>query len=220
MRGIIDLLLFIVAAYFVIKLVVFIFKRTVMLVRIFSLKKMCGARISLHSFPYRPMWMTTKKPDIRVEILDTVYLIRLYSGGGLTKNVHFASEEYSCICTQIKGALKVYRKVAGRTTPSITSGMNVASRVLVLPPLEVPEVEKLTGKHIERVLLMCPTPSAVSYVTEEKTSVQIAFTGDEVYGIKVFTASTFQRYADRQSRMIRPRKESEYDYFFSKSEEV
>ncbi len=220
MRGIVDLLLFILGLYLVTRLTVFFFKRTVMLLRIFSLSKMCGAKISLHSFPYRPMFMTTKNHDIRVEILDTVYLIRLYSGGGVVKNVHFASDEYSCVYTQVKGAMRSYRKAAGQNTPALTSGLNISSRVLVLPPLEVPECEKLTGKRIVRVILMCPSPGSVSYVTEEKTSVQIAFTGDEVYGAKVFTASTFVRYADRQSRIDRQRIESEYDYFFSKSEEM
>ena len=216
MTRIIDAALIIVAIYLSLKLLIFVFKRTVMLARIFSLKRECGAKISLHSFPYRPMWLTPKGADITVEILDTVYHIRLYSGGGLAKNVHFASPEYSCVYTQIKGATKAYRKAAGQNTPALTSGLNIASHILVLPPLEVPEKDIKGPLHVERVILMNPAPASVSYVTEAKTSVQIAFTGDEVYGCKVFTASTFCRYADRQSRIPKaPKLVDEFDYFTS-----
>ncbi len=214
MTAIIDAILTIIAIYLGIKLTFFITKRTIMLLRIFALKRECGAKISLHSFPYRPMWLTPKRADITVEILDTVYHIRLYSGGGLAKNVHFASKDYSCVYTQIKGGMKAYRKAAGQNTPALTSGLNISSRVLVLPPLEIPEADIRGPKHIERVLLMTPAPASVSYVTEAKTSVQIAFTGDEVYGMKVFTASTFFRYADRQSRIPKkPKRVDEFDYF-------
>jgi len=51
--------------------------------------------------------------------------------------------------------------------------------------------------------MVAPTsaPGELSYVSKEKTSVKIAFTDDEVYGMKVFTSSTFASYADRMSRI-------------------
>jgi hypothetical protein len=56
------------------------------------------------------------------------------------------------------------------------------------------------GKNIVSVLILNPSPSVLSYVSDEKTSIKIAFTGDEMYGIKVFTGSTFLRYIDRMKR--------------------
>ena len=47
----------------------------------------------------------------------------------------------------------------------------------------------------------------MSYVTEGKTSIKVAFTGDEVYGRKIFTASTFEIFVDREARRIRNERE-------------
>ena len=40
----------------------------------------------------------------------------------------------------------------------------------------------------------------VTYVTEEKTSISGAFTGDKVLGTVIFTSSTFPKYAEREYR--------------------
>ncbi len=202
MRGIVSAFLIFLLLFYLARLIIFVIRRTMMLVQIYSLKKQCGAKISLHSFPYRPMWMTGKRADITVEILDTVYHIRLYSGGTLGKSVHFANEEYSCIFTELRGVHEAKRKIAGQNTPGLTSGISLSCRVVVLPKLLLPQEDE--GKKIVPVILMNPAPGAVSYVTEEKTSVQVLFTGDTLYGAKVFTASTFVRYADRESRRVKP----------------
>lgn len=157
------------------------------------------------------MWLTPSGPDISVEILDTVYLIRLYSGGGDFSSVHFVNEKYSAVYIQVKGASRVHR--ARVNTPSLTGGINIGTRVYILPEFKVPEdISKRRGLRVVKVFLLNPAPSAMTYVTEEKTSIQIAFTGDEFYGMKVFTASTFVNHADRESRNPKKKEYPEFDY--------
>ena len=212
MRGIIQLLLFLILLFFLLKLLFFVIKRCLLLFNLYSLVGMCNAKITLHSFPFRPMWMMPKGPDVSVEILDTVYLLRLYSGRDGFSSVHFVNERYSAVYMQVRGATRVAR--ARINTPTLTGGINIGTKVNILPDFEVPK-EYLDGREIVKVLLLNPSPSALTYVTEEKTSIRIAFTGDELYGMKVFTASTFVNHADRESR--KPRDKSteyaEFDYF-------
>ncbi len=218
MNDIIQLLIIIFIIVLIFKLGVWFSKRTLLLIKIYGLRKQCDAKISLQKFPYRPMWMTTGKPDIKVEILDTVYLIRIYSGGGISRNVHFADECYSA--SYISTVAGVPRRRGRQRMPQnpLMSGLNVSTKVIYTPPLEVKNDDP--RKKVVPVLLLNPAPGNLSYVTEEKTSIQIAFTGDDMYGMKVFTASTFAIYADRMKREeLRLRRENalsgyaRFDYF-------
>ena len=173
-------------------------KRSILLRRIFSLKKSRNAKITLHKFPYRPMWRATSEPDITVEILDTVYMIRLYSGGSKAKSVHFATERFSCIYMRLRPSARAPQGT-GASSLAMSSGINVYSKVLCLPPFE-PSTTAEDGKRLVRVMIMNPAPGVLSYVTKERTSIKIAFTGDELWGIKVFTDGTFIRYAERMMR--------------------
>ena len=38
---------------------------------------------------------------------------------------------------------------------------------------------------------------------EEKTSIKVAFTGDEIFGRRIFTTSTFEIFVDREARRIK-----------------
>ena len=158
------------------------------------------------------MWMTPSGPDITVEILDTVYLIRLYSGGGPFSSVHFINEKYSAVYIQVRGATRARRGMA--TKSSLTGGINIGTKVHILPEFKVPEeIRRRRRINIVKVLLLNPAPSAMTYVTETKTSIRIAFTGDEFYGMKVFTTSTFINYADRESRNPKKTEYPEFEYF-------
>ena len=146
------------------------------------------------------MWLAPKGGDIKVEILDTVYFIRIYSGGGAAASVHFANEEYSAVFTRLAGAKKS-PKGTGSSSLAMSAGINLSARVIHLAPLQIPEGDStLQGKKVVRVLILNPAPGVLSYVTEEKTSIKIAFTGDEMHGMLVFTSSTFTAYADRMKR--------------------
>ena len=177
----------------VLRLSVFVVKRLILMGRLATLKRDCGAEISYRTLPLRPMWMTPRGDDITVRILDTVYHIRLYSGVGPSRVVHFASERYSVVSSRI-GMTAMGRRRA--ITPFRTQ--SVGARVVVLPQWQTsPPAD---GTREVRILLFSPAPNEVSYVTEEKTSIRLAFTGDELYGQRIFTASTFVTYAERKYR--------------------
>ena len=173
---------------------------------------MCNAKITLHTFPFRPMWAVSEKPDISVRILDTVYLLRIYSGGGIASSVHFVNEKFSVVYTQVKGGMRTSRTKTG--TPSLAGGVNIGTKVRILPEMKLPKEYEDSRLTVEKILLLNPAPGDLTFVTEEKTSIRVAFTGDEMYGMKVFTASTFMRYADRESRKPRVEKPTEFDYYY------
>ena len=184
-------------------------KRLSLLIKLASLKKTCGAKITYKRSPFLPMRFSSEKPDIIVEILDTVYLIRLYSGGGMTRFVHFASPNYSVRYSRVKtGRFVINGRIRSRFITFADSAFNVGTRVIILPDFPIPEDDRFYGKKIERVLLFNPAPNEVSFVTEEKTSIRTAFEGDEMYGVKVFTGSSFISHADRETR-----KNDEMKYF-------
>lgn len=199
MTGIFRFILILIAAVILWRGTRYISKRIGLLRCISRLKKECNAKITLHKSPFRPMWRASKDPDITVEILDTVYLIRLYSGISSSRSVHFANEEYSCIYLRLRVSARAPHGT-GANSLAMTPGVNFAAKVRRLAPLEVPHEYDNTDKMIVKVMLMNPAPNVLSYVTPEKTSIKIAFTGDELHGQKVFTAETFMRYADRMKR--------------------
>ncbi len=195
MTDLINLLIALFLLYLIFKACVFISKRILLLHRLYSLKRECGANIRLHTFLFKPAFIKSKKPDITVQILDTVYRIRLYSGGGITKFVHFANANYSVIHSRLK--------VGGTPVRGTRKGLPkyilpVGARVRVIPDIE-PAPDGTDKKYVD-VLLFNPAPAEVSYVTEVKTSIKLAFTGDALYGCRIFTASTFARYAEREYR--------------------
>ena len=168
-------------------------KRLTLLTRLLTLRRAAGSEIRLHSFPLRPMWAAGRGPDITVKILDTVYRIRLYSGGGASRSVHFTDRCWSVIYSRIRaGTVSPRRRNARHVS---IANLNVGARVVHLP--DMPRVD---DPSIVDVLLFNPAPAEVSYVTEEGNSIRLAFTGDELLGYKVFTASTFVRYAERRYR--------------------
>ena len=145
------------------------------------------------------MWMASEMPDIKIEILNTVYLVRLYSGGGSAHSVHFASANYSTVYMRLLRSQRAPQG-SGASSLSMSSGMNISAKVIYLPEIKIPDDLEESGKNIVPVLILNPAPSVLSYVSDEKTSIKIAFTGDEMYGVKVFTGSTFLRYIDRMKR--------------------
>ena len=212
MVDIIEMILFFLVLFLIVRLIIFITKRVLLLIRVYSLVGMCNAKVTLHTFPFRPMWMTSKLPDISVKIFNTVYLLRIYSGEGFARSVHFVNEKYSVVYTQVKGGTR--RPRTHREMPSLLGGVNIGAVVNILPPMEIPKEYEGERVHFEEILLLNPAPLDLTYVTKEKTSIRIAFTGDDLYGMKVFTASTFMRYADRESRNPKPKPVDDLDYYF------
>ena len=209
MTDIINLILVVIAASLIYRFVSWAWRRAALCIKLAELKKMCGAKISYQRFPFLPTFIASKKADITVEILDTVYLIRLYSGGGATKFVHFASQNYSVRYSRVKtGRFVINGRIRSRFITFADSAFNVGTKVIILPDFPIPTDDRFYGKKLVRVLLFNPAPNEVSFVTEQKTSIRTAFLGDEMYGIKVFTGSGFIAYADRETR-----KNDELRYF-------
>ncbi len=179
-------------------------KRITVYVRIRSLKRLCDARITHIRNPLLSFLRPSKNPDIAVEIGSCIYLLRFIDGRGGRACVHFASEKYfvSFISREIfAGGLRLMFGLSGKAASSNATSWH---RVQILPELKIPpkfaEESAKYGKSIIPVLLFSPAPSQLTYVTEERSSINLAFTGDELYGHKIFTGSTFCIYADRERR--------------------
>ena len=173
-----------------------------------QLVKEHSGELKFLSFPFLPMSISSEKPDISVRIRDTIYLIRLYSGRSNRYHVHFASESFSV--RYIKMASRMVSSGRWRTLVVMhtTQAHTVGAKVFVMPPMQIPkELENGAGR-VEKIMIFNPSPNAVSYVTPEKTTIKLAFTGDEMNDMKIFTGSSFVAYADRETR-----KDDEMLYF-------
>ena len=206
MVDIINVILFIIALILTVRGTGWTYKRVVMLWKLKRLVKRYDGEVKLLRFPFLPNSLTSAKPDISVRILDTVYLIRLYSGGTRYSLVHFASEKFSV--RYVKMASKWVARGGRHAIVDVAQAFTVRSRVFVTPPMKVPYEYERPDLKVEKILLFNPAPNAVSYVTPEKTRIKLAFTGDEFNGMRVFTGSSFVAYADRQTR-----KDDEMKYF-------
>ena len=83
------------------------------------------------------------------------------------------------------------------------SSANVRRKLIIVPKLEIPEEYKNAeelGKKIVPILVFNPAPSNLTYVSDEKTSIKLAFTGDEFRGIKIFTGTSAANFLEREAR--------------------
>ena len=197
MYEIIEVILVVLGLFFGFKLASFVFKRLRTVKQIASLKS-SGGVVSFRGFILRPNWIKPMGYDIKVEFRDTVYYIRLFSGTGSSRSVHFASEEFWVVYSKLRAMGGRTRKRGGVSFVT-HNGTTVKMRpkVYIMPPFKVDEQ---TDKKQVKVLLFSPAPFEVTYVTETKTTIRLAFTGDEIHGMRIFTSSTFVAYADRATR--------------------
>ena len=201
MVEIINLLLLVIISVLLVRLTVWISKRIGMIIKLKRLVKEHSGKLKFLRFPFLPNSCSSEKPDIYVKILDTVYLIRLYSGGSGYSLVHFASEKYSVRYVKMASKWVTYRGFFGRSAMvDVAHAFSVGAKVFVMPELKIPDSLDRKDVNVEKVMLFNPAPNAVSYVTPEKTNIKLAFTGDELHGKKIFTGSSFVAYADRQTR--------------------
>ena len=206
MTDILEILIFIIAAFILYRLIFYIVKRLAAMRKISALKEMCGASVTYSRPPFLTFFKLRDKADVVVETRDSIYLVRFIDTPGGVVHLHFASDRFFVTYVHsvipIGGLLQMRKRyrAAARNARSSTS----CERVRILPPMKVEEkytrAKELYGKNLVPVLLFNPAPRELSYVTEAKTSIKVAFTGDEVYGSKVFTASTFAIHVDRMTR--------------------
>ncbi len=201
---ILEALIIILAAILIFKITAYIWKRIRAIIKIKSLKKLCGADVKFLRSPLSSLFSVSGKPDISVKIGDSVYLLRLINGRDGKKHLHFASESFYITFSAMKITLGSLLNFGRKYKVTQGAGYQTTSAhsVKILPALEIPEEYKnnFELEKIIPVLLINPAPSEVTYVTEERTSIKAAFDGDDVYGQRIFTASTFLIFADRAKR--------------------
>ncbi len=200
MTEILEFLLAVLLLFFVLHAISLAAKRASLVRKLKKLGKTDGISVRLLRNPYVSLLRLSAVPEAEVRIRDAVYLVRFYNGGA-GKSVHFASDRY----TVKFGRLKTARYSRGaKGAPGSSFPISIGTRVRVLPKMDCSGYESAEVRAIP-VIIFNPAPYEVSYVTDEKTSIKVAFTGDSIYGAKIFTASTFIAYADREARQTKER---------------
>ena len=202
MVDIINIALLIIGIILVLRLSKWIRKRLRLIARLQTLEREYGGDVKFLRFPLLPTRVGSPKPDVYVRILDTVYLIRLYSGRGKHHMVHFVSEKFSVRYMKMALRMLASPRRPGKGIAYAESGkaFTVSSRVFVSVPMEAPKELIGDAKRVEKILLFNPAPHAVSYVNDERTGIKLALVGDELYGMKIYTGSSFVAYATEQSK--------------------
>lgn len=202
MVDIINIALLIIGVILILRLSKWIRKRLRLIARLQTLEKEYGGNVKFLRFPLLPTRVGSPKPDVYVRILDTVYLIRLYSGRGKHHMVHFVSEKFSVRYMKMALRMLASPRRPGKGIAYAESGkaFTVSSRVFVSVPMEAPKELIGDAKHVEKILLFNPAPHAVSYVNDERTGIKLALVGDELYGMKIYTGSSFVAYASEQCK--------------------
>ncbi len=199
MTEILRFLIFVILALAVIKICYTVHKRVRSIRKLLSLKK-AGAVVRLFPTLLLSHFRFSKSPDATVRIGKRIYLIRFLSGRSALSFVHFASERFVTVYSKMRfsvGNLLSRRRGAQGNTLNDTS----RQKVYVIPKLEIPkEYEAYKNYEITEVIMLDPEPAEVTFVTKEKTSIKAAYTGDGVYGRRIFTSDTFVTYADRMKR--------------------
>lgn len=240
MTDVLEVLLIIFAAWFLLNFAATIWKRIKLYRRINKLKR-AGAVVKYERLPFLSFFRISRKPEITVLLGKRLYLIRIFNGGGIGKVIHFASGEYLVRFSRLRTAVYSKRRL-GEKIVTARSGFAVGTKVFRLPALDTSVIEAYgrcesnysgaesegilgdnntpgaNGKYIGAdgiiptpVLIFNPAPGEVSYVTEEKTSIKGAFTGDSVLGTLIFTSSTFPAFAERELRREKYEAEAEKD---------
>ncbi len=218
MTKLLELLFIVFVLWLLCNAVSLVFKRLLLIRRLRSLAKKSGAVIHFRRHPLLKFGRPSAAPDLTVRLGNTLYLVRLYNGGGVGKVVHFASTRFTVRFSRMKIATYVRR---GRATLISTAsrGFAVGTKVIPISPMDTTEFSDENGVKTVPVWIFNPAPGEVSLVTEEKTSIKIAFTGDKVYGEQIFTASTFVSYAEREyreeKRIAEASVSSDFDYAFN-----
>ena len=175
-----------------VKIFLFTKRRLSLLISILNLKKIDTVEVQITNFPALISKKVTDKPFAKVTVGRKVYAVRLFNGKGFKHAAHIVNERYASVFLKTGGATKV-RTLARRAIVT-----HEAARVYFPRTVFLPNASNDDGEI--PILLFSPAPRELTYVTEERTSIKAAFTGDEIFGFKVFTKTTFANFIDRDSR--------------------
>ena len=195
MTEIIEFLIAILVLLFTVRLCVTVYKRIFLIFKMRKVAALDGVTVECKKIPLLSLFTLSRTPEYVVKLPKVTYLVRTYDGGGAGSVVHFASEKFMVRFSRMKST--THRAARGFFT--LKGGFALGSRVKILPRLEY-DADEFRGSEIREVLIFNPAPSEVSYVLEQKTSIRVAFTGDEVYGVGIFTGTTFLNHIDRAAR--------------------
>ena len=210
MTDILRFALLVLSVYFATRVIYLSLKRIGAIKKLSALRKAKGVRISISP----SLWLTdlriSKKPDATVEIGDRVYLIRFFSGRSSLSFVHFASEKFSVVYSKMRLSLGSILSRSARNKGALSQGAIETSRqkVYTIPALIVPE--KFKNSNVYEVIMFSPEPAEITFVSKSKSSIKVAYTGDEVYGRLIFTPESFVIFADRQIRATKQKNEDEF----------
>jgi len=200
-------IIIIILALYVIGLVNYVTKRVRAHLRFKSLIGTKNIKLKFTRGFFRSLFKISHAPDITAEIGDKIYLLRYYNGKNSRYNVHFANEEYSVRFQTllIRSLFAVGGRLFSGHSRQPQSTTTMKRKLIIMPKLEIPEEYKnreALGKKIIPVIIFNPAPGEVSYVSDEKTSIKLAFTGDSFRGIKIYTATSGANFLEREARFL------------------
>ena len=184
--------LIVIAIVITVKIFLFTKRRLSLLISVLKLNKIDTVRVEITNFAALLSKKVTKQPFAKVHVAHKTYAVRLFNGKGYRHAAHIVNERYASVFMKTGGAVKVRMFVRKVTA------IQEAARVYFPRTVFLPDTENQNGEI--SILLFSPAPRELTYVTEERTSIKAAFTGDEIFGFKVFTKTTFANFIDRDSR--------------------
>lgn len=134
----------------------------------------------------------TKRAAAYVSVRDKTYAIRIFNGRGMAYAAHIASARYATVFMKSGGVAKVRRVRDGFRSAAIEGSRVYRAKTVFLPDM--------TEEGVTPLLVFVPEPRELTYVTKKRTSIRVAFVGDNVFGIRVFTRRTLVSFIDRDSR--------------------
>ena len=192
-----EYIIFAFCFIFALKIVTRVWVRLSDCIRISRLKKI-GASVKFRRFPLASLVFPSKSADVTVTLGDAIYLVRFINGRSSNTYLHFASRDYFVTYKKHMLIPSLRRKGGGKRLSDTTVWRG---KVSILPTLDGKALTAYPeNKKVAEALIVSPIPQEVTYVSETKTSIRLAFTGDEFYGKRIFTAQSFVRYADREKR--------------------
>lgn len=188
----IEFAIIVIAVVIAFKIFLFTKRRISLLVSVLKLRKIDTVSVQITNFWALLSKRVTKQPFARIKVRDKIYTVRLFNGKGHSHAAHMVNESFASVFLKTGGAVKI------RTLARHVIAAKEASRVYFPRTVFLPKTENETSDAT--ILLFSPAPRELTYVTEERTSIKAAFTGDEIFGFKVFTKTTFANFVDRDSR--------------------
>ncbi|MBE6635626.1 MAG: hypothetical protein E7617_05440 [Ruminococcaceae bacterium] len=168
-------------------------KRIRLLYVIHRLKRIDGVTVEICSYPSFFAPRPTRRIAARISVGGRCYAVRIFNGVSGAHSVHLASPKFASV--SIKSASVTKARIFGRQVSAVKleGGATHFARTVIMKPEGDREGDV-------PVMLFNPAPRELTYVTPEKNSIRVAFTGDTVMGMRIFTRSTFENFIDRSSR--------------------